>query len=157
TTAWNEAAAFVAREARLLFPLSFMLIALPVAAMSAFTPTPTAEGELPGAGLWLLLLPVAAIASMIGNIAISHLALRPGASVGEGIARGAQRFAMLLLAAILLGIAGAILFFVIAMIVMLLVPGAMAGAQAGAPTPALAMATGLMFLLILPVIVYFGA
>ncbi len=157
TTAWNEAAAFVAREGRLLFPLSFMLIALPVAAMSAFAPTPTAQGELAGAGLWLLLLPLAMIASMIGNIAISHLSLRPGASVGEGISRGVQRFAMLLIAAILIGIAGAILFFVIAMIVMLLVPGAMAGAQAGVPTPALATATGLMILLILPAIVYFGA
>jgi hypothetical protein len=157
TTAWNETAAFVGREARLLFPLAFMLIALPVAAMSAFTPAPAGPGELPGPGLWLLLLPLAAIASMIGNIAISHLALRPGASVGEGIARGGARFAMLLGAAILLGLAGVAALFIIAMIVMMLVPGAMTGAQSGVPTPAVASATLLMVALILPLLVYFGA
>ena len=29
TTAWNETASFVQREARLLFPIAFLLIALP--------------------------------------------------------------------------------------------------------------------------------
>lgn len=157
TTAWNETAGFVAREGRLLFPLAFMLIALPVALMSAFTPTPAGPGELPGAGLWLLLLPLAAIASMVGNIAISYLALRPGTSVGEAISRGGARFAMLLAAAILLGLAGAVALFFIAMIVMLIVPGAMAGAQSGVPTPAVASATFLMVALLLPLLIYFGA
>ncbi len=157
TTAWNETAAFVGREARLLFPLAFMLVALPVAAMGLVMPTPASPNELPGGGLWLLALPVALIASTIGNIAISHLALKPGASVGEGIARGAARCAMLIVAVILLGLVAMLSFFIVATIVMLLVPGAMAGAQSGVPTPALATATLLMVALILPLIVFLTA
>ena len=157
TTAWNEAAAFVAREGRLLFPLAFMLIALPTALLSAFAPAPAASGELAGMGLWLLLLPAALVASMIGNLAISHLALRPGASVGEGIGRGASRVLMLAAAALLLGIAFIVIIFFVAVLAMLVVPGAMSGAQSGLPTPAVATATLLMVGLILPVIVFFAA
>lgn len=157
TTAWNETAAFVAREARLLLPLAFMLIALPVAAMGLLMPAPASPEELPGGGLWLLAVPLALVASTIGNIAISHLALKPGASVGEAIARGAARCAMLIGAALLLGLGAIVLFFVVAMIAMMLVPGAMSGAQSGVPTPELASATLLMLLLMLPVVLFFAA
>ena len=33
TTAWNETVAFIAREARLVLPIAFLLLALPGAAM----------------------------------------------------------------------------------------------------------------------------
>ncbi len=157
TTAWNETAAFVAREGRLLFPLAFMLIALPTAVLSAFAPVPAAPGEFSGMGVWLLLLPVALVASMIGNLAISYLALRPGASVGEGIGRGAARIVMLAAAALLLGLAFIVIIFFIAVLVMLAVPGAMSGAQSGMPTPAVATATLLMIGFMLPVIIFFAA
>ena len=98
-------------------------------------------------GLWLLLLPAALVASMIGNLAISHLALRPGAS----------RVLMLAAAALLLGIAFIVIIFFVAVLAMLVVPGAMSGAQSGLPTPAVATATVLMVVLILPVIAFFAA
>ncbi|MBX3561519.1 MAG: glycerophosphoryl diester phosphodiesterase membrane domain-containing protein [Sphingomonas sp.] len=157
TTAWNETAGFVAREARLLFPLAFMLVALPVAALTALTPAPAGPAELPPMGLWTLAVPVALIASTIGNIAISHLALRPGASVGEGIARGTARFLTLIVAVIVLVVALIAAFFIVAMIVMALVPGAMAGAQSGMPTPELETATWLMMALMLPLVILLAA
>ena len=75
TTAWNETAAFVQREARLLFPIAFLLIALPGAMLQALMPAagarPAARSPAPGS----LLIPVLILASMIGKLAISYLAL----------------------------------------------------------------------------------
>ena len=82
--AWDETVAFVRREGRLLFPVSFMLIALPAALAEALSPA-GAAGEPPAPGPWLLIFPVALLLSAIGNLAISALALRPGASVAEAL------------------------------------------------------------------------
>ena len=38
TRAWNETVEFVRQEARLLLPVAFMLVALPVALMEAIAP-----------------------------------------------------------------------------------------------------------------------
>ena len=153
--AWSETAAFVKREGRLLFPLAFMLVALPVAVLQAFTPAPPAPDQPPPAGLWLMLLPITLIASMVGNLAISYLALRPGISVGEAIGHGARRFLSLLGAVLILSFAGIALALVIAMIVVALVPGAASGGAV--PTPATAMAMLILMLLLLPVVVYVSA
>jgi len=105
TQAWNETTAFLAREGRLVFPVAFLLVALPGLALQLAGPV-AAPGEMPELGLaWLLLLPVAIVASMIGTIAIAYLALRPGASVGEALQRGLRRFVFLLLATLLIGLA----------------------------------------------------
>ena len=155
TQAWNEAAEFVRREAGLLFPVAFMLMSLPGSLMQALTPPPPAPGMAPEAGLWLLLIPIALVAGLIGNIAISYLALRPGTSVGEALSRGARRMLPLLAAAIVLAIAFGILFFVLAIIVVLAVPGARPAVPGGAPTQAMVTAVLLAFLLILPIVFYF--
>lgn len=153
--AWSETASFVKREGRLLFPLAFMLVALPVAVLQAFTPTPPAPDQPPPAGLWLLLLPITLVASMVGNLAISYLALRPGVSVGEAIAHGGRRFFSLLGAVLILSIVGIALALVVATIVVALVPGAASGG--GVPTPATAAAMLILMLLMLPVVVYVSA
>ena len=157
TQAWNETAAFVKQEGRLLFPLAFMLVAFPVAVMEAFTPAPAAPGEMPSAGAWLLLFPLAMIAGMIGNLAISCLALRPGTSVGEAIGQGARSFLSLLGAALLLMIAGMLAFLVIAMVMVAATPGAIADAQSGVASGAVATATVLTMLALLPLLLFFGA
>ena len=95
TAAWEESVAFVRREGRLLFPVSFMLIALPVAVTEALTPA-SAAGQPPAGGAWLVLFPVALLLSAIGNVAITSLALRPGISVGEALRHGAARLPALL-------------------------------------------------------------
>jgi hypothetical protein len=157
TAAWNDTTEFVKRESRLLFPIAFMLIALPVAVMEALTPDPAGPGRLPEHGVWTLLVPLVIIASMIGNLAISYLAIKADMSVGEAIGRGARRFLPLLGAFILLCLAGAILFLVAAIVAVLLVPGAMSDAAAGAQSPALARAVVLTVILLLPVLIFFGA
>jgi len=108
TTAWNETASFVQREARLLFPIAFLLIALPGGLLQMLMPA-TVPGQPPEFGAWLLVVPVGIIAGMIGSISISFLALRPGASVGEALEIGARRFIMLLAASLLIGIAATVL------------------------------------------------
>ena len=157
TQAWNETADFVRREARLLFPVSFMLLALPGALMEAVTPAPAVPGQAPEAGLWLLFLPVLVVAGIVGNVAIAYLALRPGSSVGEALRRGLSRLLSLLAVAILLVVLFIVLAFIIALIVALLVPGAMTAAQSGATTPAMTQAILFVALIVLPIALYFGA
>lgn len=157
TQAWNETASFVKRESGLLFPLAFMLVALPVALMEVFSPAPAAPGEVPAAGAWLLFVPLVMVTSMIGNLAISYLALRPGTSVGEAIGRGARSFFSLFGAALLLMVAAGIGFFIIAMVMVMIVPGAAADAQSGVVTGPMATATLLTMLVLLPLLLFLGA
>ena len=144
--AWNETAAFARREAQLLFPVAFLLMALPGAVMQLYTPQPV-PGEMPEPGLWLAFVPVVIALSLIGTLAITHLALKPGSSVGEALQLGARRFLFLFGAALLVGIAAALLLLPLAVIAAIL-----GGATAGAPTPA---AVGLLLLLFLPVLAFF--
>jgi len=131
TRAWNETAAFVKAEARLLFPLAFMLVALPVGLMEAMIPR-ASIGERPEAGPWLALLAVAVIGSLLSNIAISDLALRPGTSVGEALRRAARRLPAMAGAALLVCLALVAIFFFISVVVTIAVPGAAEAAAAGA-------------------------
>ena len=157
TTAWNETVEFVRREAGLLFPISFMLLALPRALAQAVTPPPPLPGQMPEPGLWLLMVPVIIVAAIVGNVAISYLALRPGSSVGEALRRGIARLPALLVVAILLGIAFVVLIFVVAVVAVLVVPGAMTAAQTGAEGPAMIRFLLVIGLILLPILLFFGA
>jgi hypothetical protein len=150
--AWNEAAAFVKREGRLLFPIAFLLVALPQAVLGAFAPQ-ASPGRLPEPGAWLLLLPAILILGMIGNIAMSWLALRPGRSVGEALAHGARRFLPLFALFLLLCIAFALLFLVLATIALLFVPGV----GSIPPPPGAMRAMAVVVLLMVPFLLYFAA
>ena len=109
TTAWNETVAFIGREAQLILPIAFLLLALPGAALQLFMPTPApgATPEFPP--IFWLLFPVAIAAGMIGSIAIMHLSLRPGSSVGEALQRGLSRFLILFAASLLIGLAALVI------------------------------------------------
>lgn len=141
TAAWEETAAFVKREARLLFPIAFLLLSLPAAILQALTPV-TTPGRMPEAGLWLLFLPVLLVCSLVGALAISWLALRPGASVGEALQVGLRRFLPLIGAALLVGCGVALV-----MVPVLLIVGAIAAAGGGAASPAL---VALLTLILVP-------
>ena len=145
-TAWNETVAFVTREGRLLFPIAFLLVALPGAILQLAMPTPAA-GESPEAGIWLLLVPAAIVVSMIGTLAISFLALRPGASVAEGLQAGVRRFLPLLGAALLVGIAAGLL-----LVPVILVAGA---AAVGAGEAAVGGVAALLLIVLIPVFLFF--
>lgn len=141
TQAWNETAAFMARESRLVLPIGFLLIALPGALFQVLVPTP-APNSLPQPGLWMILIPVALFTTLVGNLAITRLALRTGTSVGEALQHGARRFPIVLAAALLLGLAAAAAAFLLAVIVV---------AVAGTANPALA---ALPILLLLPAAIF---
>jgi len=156
TAAWEETAAFVRREGRLLFPVSFMLIALPTALVEALTPA-AVPGQAPAGGAWLLLFPIALLLSAIGNLAITCLALRPGMSVAEALRRGAARLIALVGVALIVGVALFLLFMVIVTAAVSAVPGAVEAAKAGVANEAFAKAALLSAVALLPVVVYFGA
>jgi hypothetical protein len=85
--------------------------------------------------LWFI--PVVAILSLIGTIAINYLAIKPGKSVAEALLVGARRFIFLFLAWLILGVAAGIAFLPM----FLLLPGQAFG-QGQAPG-------GLFFVLVL--------
>lgn len=107
TTAWNETAAFVAREAQLVLPIGFLLMALPGALLQLVMPVP-APGQLPQAGLWMAAVPVAILVSLVGTLAVTLLALRPGTSVGEALQHGLRRLLPVFLALLLVSFGAAI-------------------------------------------------
>jgi hypothetical protein len=108
STAWAETAAFAKRKSRPLFAIAFVLLSLPAAILQAMAPV-TAPGRLPEAGLWLLFVPVVLAASLIGALAISRLALRPGEGARAALGAGLRAFLRLLGAVLLVGFAGAML------------------------------------------------
>ena len=107
STAWDETASFARREARLLFPIAFLLLSLPAAIVRAIAPAAGA-GDLPRAGLWLATLPILLCVSLIGALAISALALGHAAGAGAAFRLAAGRFAALLGAAVLVVLGGAL-------------------------------------------------
>ena len=102
--AWTETGAFLARESRLVLPIALLLVAIPPAASGLFGSPPGVQPTLAQATIDLLLAIVTVVASLIAGVAISHLALRSGASVGEALQRGSKRFLSLLGVALLITI-----------------------------------------------------
>lgn len=144
TGAWNETMAFMKRESGLVLPIAFLLVALPGALLQIVMPQPAA-GEPPEAGLWLLLVPVVAVAGMVGSLAISWLALRPGTSVGEALQVGLRRFLMLFLATLLVGCG-----FLLLLVPLLLLAGG--GAALGGGDPGALVGAALLALLVFAVV-----
>lgn len=123
TRAWNETVAFMQRESRLVLPIAFLLVSLPGAALQYAMPTPEPGAPIDLAG-WMrdirtvmLFLPVVAILSLIGTIAINHLAIKPGRSVAEALQVGARRFIFLFLAWLLLALVAMVACLPLALLV----------------------------------------
>ena len=155
TAAWNEASAFVRREAHLLFPIAFLIGSLPAAAAQLLAPAPPPPGQAPEAGAWMFAVFASVLLGFIASLAISWLALRPGVSVGEALGRGLKRFVPMLLAMLIIGLGMGVLLFIAAVIAVLVVPGAMQGLNSGgAPGQEAATAIALALLLVAPVVIY---
>lgn len=117
STAWNEAASFAAREARLLFPISFVLLVLPGVLLQAATGSLQTSGMLqPSPWMLLAFVPISLI-SIVGSLALCRLTLRPGTSVGEALQAGLKRLLPVFGATLLLGFA---LFFALVPLVLIL-------------------------------------
>lgn len=114
-TAWDETSALARREAWRLYPIAFLLLALPAALLRLVAPV-TAPGRVPEAGLWLLFVPIVPVAALIGALAISRLALRPGEGAGAAFAAALKRLLPLLAAA--LSIAAAVGLLAVAVLLL---------------------------------------
>jgi hypothetical protein len=151
--AWNETAAFVKREGRLLFPIALLLVVLPTIVVRLLMPQDTPPGQLPEAGAWLAVLPIAILIGMVGNIAIATLALRSGITVGEALGNGLRRMPALLGASLLVGIGLCVVVFVVAVILALVVVGATPN-----PPPQEVLTAGVIgAILLFPILLYVGA
>lgn len=121
------AAAFLKREGWLVMPVALAFLALPPLAAQLLLPTvamPAMEvGKLDLRLFWML--PVALI-GLVGGVAITAMALRPGISVGEALALAARRMPMVIGAWAIFFL----LLTVVAMLILVLI--SFAGQMAGA-------------------------
>ena len=97
--AWEEAAAFLAREGRLVAPVALALFALPSALLNWAYPTGsvTAAGGANSLALLLVLLVM-----MAGQMTIVILATGWHGSIGEALGKAARRVPTLLLSALVI-------------------------------------------------------
>ncbi len=106
--AWQEAVAFVAREAALLFPVALLFVALPglilqemaPPELAGWTPVPGQPvPDVPASFAMAMLLAVLII--WFGSLALFALALRPGISVAEALRLSVSRLPVLVGTALL--------------------------------------------------------
>lgn len=150
--AWEEAVAFVAREASLLFPVALLFVALPGLILQEMTPPelqawfaqPKADAipaMPPGFGLAML---ITIILIWFGSLALFALALRPGISVGEALRLSFARLPVLIgTALVVVGIIVGI--FAVAMLVGLIFSLASKSLAAALSLLLAAGAVGLVF------------
>ena len=97
------------------------------------------------------------VLALLGNLAISYLAIRAGVSVREALTQAARRAPILLGAALLAGCA-AVAFIILVTIVLGIVFAGAAMSSGGTPTPEqLASLSLSLVLVVLPVAIYFAA
>ncbi|BBD98895.1 hypothetical protein SAMIE_1023960 [Sphingobium amiense] len=118
--AWEEAVAFVAREAALLLPVALLFVALPIVLLQEMTPpelvqwSATMKGTMPAVppSYWLSLT-LAILLIWFGSLTLFALALRPGISVAEALRLALHRLPVLIGTSVLAGL----LLFVIVILV----------------------------------------
>ena len=142
--AWDETKARIASDGRLITIVAAATLLLPQAVVTVIAPPETLSGEQAG-GLINLLMLIAALVGMIGQIAIIRMALVHAAGVGESIQHGVRRFFPAFVAAFILVVA----MFVILVPVIILLTGAadLESVESGAMSPAVGLAVMLMLLL----------
>ena len=116
--AWDETKVRIANDGRLLAVVAAALLLLPQALVAVVAPPAELSGVSPEGWVNILVL-VAALLGIVGQLAIIRLSQVPGMSVGEAITHGLKRFLPVILAVILLSIA----VFLVALLVMLLLGG----------------------------------
>lgn len=138
--AWQEAVAFVAREATLLFPVALLFVALPGLILQEMTPPELAAWSLapkmdtmpdvPASyGIGLM---IAIVLIWFGSLSLFALALRPGISVGEALRLSLNRLPVLLgTALVVLGALLGLLMTIILVAVIVSLASKAAGASLG--------------------------
>lgn len=111
STAWDESKAILAREGRLMMSVSLALVALPSMLAGLINPAGLSDATTPVA-IDLVVI-VASLVTVSGQLALIRLALPPSLSVGEAIGHGFRRLPVYFVAAIIMlaGFAGLALPF----------------------------------------------
>lgn len=98
--AWDDANRFIRREAALIAPIALTLMVLPSAVFELVAPARATAETAPGP--WLLALPVFALFTLVGSLAITRLAFQDGLSVGEALGAALRRLPVAIGASLLL-------------------------------------------------------
>lgn len=144
---WEETAAFVRAEASLLLPVAFAGFGLPLILIELLMPQQAMVAGQVAPGPWMWGFLPFALLNMIGSVAISALALRPGISVREAIASG--------LRAVPTGLAlvGLALAAVVALSVLASIAAGVEQAASGHPGPVFVLALLLCLVAMIAVLV----
>ncbi len=138
--AWEQAVAFVAREASLLFPVALLFVALPGLILQEMTPPELASWTMTGSTQamphvppgFLIAMILTAIIIWFGSLTLFALALRPGISVREALRLGLARLPVLLgTALVAIGIMAAIVLAAVVVSVALSMVSKPLGASVG--------------------------
>lgn len=96
--AWDETKAIVAHDGRLLTSVALALIALPTAVANLITPA----GMTPDSAMWIdVVIIIASLIALAGQLALIRLAIGPSITVGAAIAHGIKRMPLYFLAVLL--------------------------------------------------------
>ena len=124
SAAWEETRAILARDGRLLSSVALALVALPATATGLVSPNGFAETTAP---LWIdLVMLIASLIALAGQLALIRLAIGPSITVGSAIAHGLRRMPVYLLSAIMVVLA----------LIVIGIPFALALAALGVPLEA---------------------
>lgn len=143
--AWDETKAILGRDGKLFATVAAALFLLPQA-LAGLAAGQSTTGAPPGGWAGLLLI-LAAIVGLVGQLAVVRLAL-DRTSVGEAIRHGFRRLPIFLLALILVVIAVTIVFFLLAL---LLIAVGVIDSDMTTPSP---RAVGIIILILLPLMLF---
>jgi hypothetical protein len=137
--AWDDTKRIVAHDGRLIASVALALVALPTAVTSLIDPKGAAG--VSGPQWMLVVMLVASLAALAGQLALVRLALGPSITVGSAIAHGLKRMPIYLLSAIL----------IVVVLMALAIPFGLALAALGVPVDAKTMplTPGVTFVLLL--------
>jgi hypothetical protein len=97
--AWDQTKAILARDGRLIASVALALVALPTAVTGLIDP----KGMSGASPTWMdVLVLLASLLALAGQLALIRLALGPSTTVGAAIAHGLRRMPVYLLSAILI-------------------------------------------------------
>ena len=152
--AWTETAAFLRAERRMVAPLALALLALPATILTLVMPGENSgsAGSLfqqPPPGPWIIVALAAFSIMLVGQLAISRLALGWHGTLADALRHGARRILPMFGANLLLTVIVVIPLVVILAVIQLAI---MAATNLAAP----AAANAALFLVAIPLLALFG-
>jgi hypothetical protein len=119
--AWEETKELLARDGRLLGTVGLALFVLPLAVMGAFVPggvgTATMSAVEGSSALLILLVAMVLLVILVGQLAITRLAIGPSTTVGGAISQAARKLASYFATGLIVGAALMIVLFIGALLV----------------------------------------